>query len=612
MSSKSGSAPEPPSRKNADKKARVFDFNAVFQQAKQAAREICKRQEKDPEEDPDDPGPVGSPGPSRSVAGQQASGSPENDSEDSSSDIIGPLPSSSRRQSKDSESEHDDNTADEKYQGRLPDRSQLDLQHGSKPVSALCIDPNGARMGTGGYDYMVALWDFAGMDATFKPFRTLQPCECHQIRDLHFSCTGEAVLVVSGNSQPKVLDRDGFTQMECPKGDMYLTDMAKTRGHTAMCNSGCWHPRQRTEFMTCSNDGSVRLWDSANTPAVGGKHKALMKPRQQGGLRAVPTACCYSNDGNWCVAACNDGSIQIWDHRRSFVNTAQVCRDCHVKGSDITSVCYSYCGNHVLTRGLDERMVLLDSRSIKKPLHVFNGLSNMFSMTDAIFSPNDKFILTGTSLEKGGDVAQLKVFDAVTFAELESRKEAASIIRLQWHPKIDQLILGLSNGVIKVLYDDRRSRNGALLCAGKTKVKRKQMESVTTTQILTPHALPLFRDERTQLQRKREELDRKDPVKSRRPDLPVTGPGAGGRISSGGNTHTSFIVRQLGIRDRVIDESEDPREALLKYAKSAAEDPYWVSPAYRLTQPKPIFQKVPLDDADDNDGQSKPKKAKPV
>lgn len=132
-------------------------------------------------------------------------------------------------------------------------------------------------------------------------------------------------------------------------------------------------------------------------------------------------------------------------------------------------------------------------------------------------------------------------------------------------------------------------------------------------QILTPHALPLFRDEKSQLQRKREELDRKDPLKSRRPDLPVTGPGAGGRIASGGNTHTSYIVRQLGIRDRVIDDTEDPREALLKHAKAAAEDPYWVSPAYKNTQPKPIFQKTPQEvDHADGDGQSKPKKAKPI
>ena len=31
---------------------------------------------------------------------------------------------------------------------------------------------------------------------------------------------------------------------------------------------------------------------------------------------------------------------------------------------------------------------------------------------------------------------------------------------------------------------------------------------------------------------------------------------------------------------------EDPREALLKYAKVAESDPYWISPAYSQTQPK--------------------------
>lgn len=102
-----------------------------------------------------------------------------------------------------------------------------------------------------------------------------------------------------------------------------------------------------------------------------------------------------------CAAACNDGSIQIWDHRRSFVNTSQLCRNVHAKGNDVTSICYSYCGNRLLTRGLDDRMALLDARNIKRPLHVFNGLNNIYSMTDAIFNPNDKLVLTGTTLEKG-------------------------------------------------------------------------------------------------------------------------------------------------------------------------------------------------------------------
>ncbi|KAJ1904970.1 hypothetical protein IWQ60_012364, partial [Tieghemiomyces parasiticus] len=34
---------------------------------------------------------------------------------------------------------------------------------------------------------------------------------------------------------------------------------------------------------------------------------------------------------------------------------------------------------------------------------------------------------------------------------------------------------------------------------------------------------------------------------------------------------------------------EDPREALLKYAKEAEENPYWIAPAYQQNQPKPVF-----------------------
>lgn len=39
------------------------------------------------------------------------------------------------------------------------------------------------------------------------------------------------------------------------------------------------------------------------------------------------------------------------------------------------------------------------------------------------------------------------------------------------------------------------------------------------------HSLPMFREKRFRSKKKVKEADRKDPVKSHRPDLPVTGPG---------------------------------------------------------------------------------------
>lgn len=47
----------------------------------------------------------------------------------------------------------------------------------SPQVSALALDPSGARLVTGGYDFDVRFWDFAGMDQALQAFRSLQPCE---------------------------------------------------------------------------------------------------------------------------------------------------------------------------------------------------------------------------------------------------------------------------------------------------------------------------------------------------------------------------------------------------------------------------------------------------
>ena len=51
----------------------------------------------------------------------------------------------------------------------------------------------------------------------------------HVIKSLEYSNTGEHLLVAAGNSQPKVLDRDGYEVLECPKGDQYIVDMKNTK-----------------------------------------------------------------------------------------------------------------------------------------------------------------------------------------------------------------------------------------------------------------------------------------------------------------------------------------------------------------------------------------------
>lgn len=249
----------------------------------------------------------------------------------------------------------------------------------------------------GSVDYDVSFWDFAGMDSSMRSFRTLQPCDNHPIRYLNYSGTGDLLLVISGAAQAKILDRDGFEQFETVKGDMYISDQAKTKGHTAALLSGCWNPVVRDEFLTTSADGTARTWDLN----FGGKnHKNIVKCRAQNGLKTSPTACNYSRDGRTFACGCTDGSIQIWDLRKSVVAPASLLRKAH-QPVEFTSLHYSHIGYNLVSRSCDDTLKLWDIRQLKKSLLEVNNLYTRYDTTDAIFSPNDRIIVTGTSVPKG-------------------------------------------------------------------------------------------------------------------------------------------------------------------------------------------------------------------
>ncbi|OTF69340.1 WD repeat-containing protein 70-like protein, partial [Euroglyphus maynei] len=181
--------------------------------------------------------------------------------------------------------------------------------------------------------------------------------------------------------------------------------------------------------------------------------------------------------------------------------------------------------------------------------------------------------------------------------------QSSSNIRAIWHPKLNQIVTSRSDGSIQMLYDPKYSIRGALLCSVRKKLKRKEIFTMATPTIITPHALPLFKQERRKSHYVQMLKDRKDPIKSQRPELPVTGSGSGGRIAAAGKTFASFIARNLGVRAK-IDDNEDPRDALLRHAKDAEENPYWVTPAYQQNQPKTIFsmeQSTTNDQHDDDD-----------
>lgn len=510
--------------------------------------------------------------------------------------------SDSDSDSDDSDEDNDDDDEEETdLVSKIPCTHQVSMNHGNKAITAIAADPSGARLASGSVDYDLSFWDFGGMDASLKSFRTLQPCENHPIRCLQYSTTGDVILVISGSAQAKILDRDGFEKYETVKGDMYITDMARTKGHVASLNSGMWHPYTKEEYITSSQDGTCRVWIMYRPKG----HKSIIKLRSQNGTKTVPSSCAYSREGSVIACGCVDGSIQMWDSRKNFVNPSLVNRNAHQQGSDISSLNFAYLSEKMASRSCDDTLKLWDLRNFKNPLFTASNIFSRYDSTDCMFSPDDSMVITGESLAKGQSAGRCLFYDTKTFDLVHTIEVTDShVIKTLWHPKLNQIFVGCGNGTVKAYYDIKKSLRGAKLCVIKQRYKKQHVEMMPTQQIITPHALPLFRQDRPKSHRKQMEKDRLDPIKSRRPDLPITS-GQGGRVASSGSTLSSYVIRNLGLSKRIEDD-QDPREAILKYAKIAEENPIWVTPAYKKTQPKPIF----LDDSKDDSGEPANKKQK--
>lgn len=445
----------------------------------------------------------------------------------------------------------------------------------AKTISALAFNNVGTRFTAGGHNHELQIWNFETLDQHYlDPICNVQPCGQCIIKNLDFNNSDELILVISGGCQAVIAGKDGLVakQYQCPKGDQYLTDMSKTKGHVQMLNDGCWNPKDQNTFLTCSNDATLRIWDLNKLS----EQKIVIKTRSPiSGLKALPNVCRYSRDTLSIVAGCNDGSVMMWDTRRKFITTSACIKNAHVKGSEVTGIDFSYSGsNKICTRSEDESCKIWDTRNLKQPISTRSGLSTLYSATNCVFSPDDRFIITGTSCTKQdpGELLFLDAQDLTTKSSIQV-PEGTSVIRSQWHPRINHIGYSCSNGTFYLAYDKYRSLGGCSITGmstNKGKKRQKYTSQVSTTtsikKIITPHSLPMFRDDKTTSFSK----IRQDPKKSYKPEVPIAGASQGGRIKPAGSTLSSYIAKNIA--KPVDDNGLDIRERILRHAEEAEKD----------------------------------------
>ncbi|EKC97604.1 transcription factor [Trichosporon asahii var. asahii CBS 8904] len=447
-----------------------------------------------------------------------------------SDEEIGPMPPSAKRKADD---DSDSDAELEEEEDRTPVTHEIVLKDHTK------------------------LWDFGGMDARLRPFKSFEPNGSYFVRDLSYSPDGKHLLAISGTFYPKVFSRDGDDQKEFMKGDVYIRDMKTTKGHTAEINAGQWHPHDRDLFLTASNDSTLRIWDVNDRSKQ--KQVIVVRSKERGNKTHV-TSCCL------------DGTIHVWKTASNLARPDRSSETAHEKGQEITGVAFSPDGKKLVSRSMDETVKcklkrrygeltpVWDPRSPRKPLAVATGIACRYSETNVSFSPDGKYVLVGTAIDPRDETAvgevlflsseDLKVVRRVPIAK-------ASVIKVLWHSRINQLFCTLSNGQVYVLYSPQASIHGALLPLAKMPRSGPRDLSFTTADltpvVFTPDAHGGIQNAYGQSLHQQQKA-----AKRFKPTEPVSGVGRGGRV---GASATAGFVQD--VFKRRLEPTED---ALLKYA----------------------------------------------
>lgn len=506
---------------------------------------------------------------------------------------------------------------------KIPIESEIFLHGHNKAVSCISIEPAGNRVVTGSLDYCVKLYDFGGMDSRHRPFQSIEPEDGHPITALSHSPSGDRFVVATGSAQPKVFDRDGKEVIKFVKGDMYLRDLSNTKGHTMEVTSLQWHPSEKNLILTASLDGSARIWDLLGEATFGMLiNKHVLKLKTSNNQRLGATACCYAPNGLRVYVGAADGSIQIWNSRKAYSKPDLVLvpgsvTECHQQ--TVTCLVVSP-DNRFLAGRYAHGAVLLwpisTSGPAKEAIYQIPSLYNIYPTANITFSPDSTLLLGCSSIrgkQAGVEVeerSRLHFFDltvaanpmnkmvqvsshgglqilhsqmSITISSEGEDNVPVSAVAVKWHAATQHIFCTLSNGLVKVFYDASISKKGALLSSRKAPKRLKDPSDFAAVgEIIAPLALPMFRNETTSLNKgKKRAMELKDPVLAKIPEKPVnSGPGT--------RMNTSFFFTEYVTNGKKVESGrhEDPREALLKYADKAKEDPLFLGKAYGTTQPQ--------------------------
>ena len=465
-----------------------------------------------------------------------------------------------------------------------PVTHMIEMKPHFRAVTDFDINSKHSQLATCSSDYTVKHFDFLKMDSTLQPFRSYDPMDGHPVRSVQYSLDDKHVLTCTGGIQLRVFSTEGRLHYESVRGDMYMADMNNTHGHTNIITQTYWHPSKPTYLASSSLDSTVRVWDLHGRLVGVDKqlgHKTLHKARSQTYTRLAVDTFAWAPNGNFIVGGCAGGSLHLWETEKGNSVQAKLVNYAAHK-AEITNLKFFSDNSKFVSRSMDGTLKLWDIRNLKEEAKSLS-LSCENYRVQVDLSPDEKFLVTGTSPKDKDEKSYFKIIDAQSFDEVESMEFDSPVVAVKWHKYFNQIFLGMGDGRVNVLFTPHVSSGGIVECVKRVHVEDKASEIEIQKPVITPYSLSQFKVSYATKDKVHQRL-RDDPNISQKPRGPLFDPSADGRMS-GINTVTQYILSSIHAKPRPED---DPREALLSY-QPESQNPEWVDNAYTKTQPNKKF-----------------------
>ncbi|KIK31821.1 hypothetical protein CY34DRAFT_102706, partial [Suillus luteus UH-Slu-Lm8-n1] len=186
------------------------------------------------------------------------------------------------------------------------------------------------------------------------------------------------------------------------------------RGHTGNVE-GVVHLPGGRRIVTCSSDGSLRLWDLESGAQIGEDWKDEREKR------SAVNSIALSPNGKTVVTGSSDRKVKLWD-----VKTGKVIQRWTGHTEGVSSVCWSAGGNRIVSGSWDGTARIWNAKTGETILEIKTGHETVYTVK---YSPDNKQIATGGYEE---EAASAKIWDAKTGELIKTLEHDWIVWSLAW------------------------------------------------------------------------------------------------------------------------------------------------------------------------------------